>query len=418
VRTFLYMPDEPAASSTRRSCAWPPTCTRTRARPRAPGLRHQALGARADEAIDIWCSPPQRSTSRAPRSERARGHAYWTYNSGRPTRPPLLIDAPATEARAMAWALFKHDVDVYFYWHGVHWLHNRQKQGERRQDVWTNPITFDNRGQPHKTDHGYLNGDGVLFYPGEEKVHPREDRGIAGPCPRCSSRTCAAGVQDHLYLTLAAQRGQGGRRRRRPAQRGARGCSRTRADRRLRARRATRSKPRGSGWPRPSCRGAGARAMRTCRGVAALAGALAPPPVPTRSCRPRLLVAERDAFSGIPALKARYATGARPSDDGPGWALSYLLTGDEAFARARSRRCREGSCQQASPPASTSTTCGGAGVRLALRLRLLRRRAQGPRGHGARGRRRAHARAAVPRRPAQASYHNHTARELRSPCSR
>ena len=49
--------------------------------------------------------------------------------------------------------------------------------------------------------------------------------------------------------------------------------------------------------------------------------------------RPRLLIAERDAFSGLPALKARYAAGARPSDDGPGWALSYVLTGDESFAR-------------------------------------------------------------------------------------
>ena len=81
----------------------------------------------------------------------------------------------------MAWAAFKHDIDVYFFWHGVHWQHNRQKQGERQQNVWANPITFDNRGQPNKTDHGYLNGDGVLFYPGEEKVHPEEDRGIAGP---------------------------------------------------------------------------------------------------------------------------------------------------------------------------------------------------------------------------------------------
>ena len=49
--------------------------------------------------------------------------------------------------------------------------------------------------------------------------------------------------------------------------------------------------------------------------------------------RPRLLIAERDAFSGIPALKVRYAAGARPSDDGPGWALSYVLTGDDSFAR-------------------------------------------------------------------------------------
>ena len=49
--------------------------------------------------------------------------------------------------------------------------------------------------------------------------------------------------------------------------------------------------------------------------------------------RPRMLLAQTDPFSGIPALKARYAAGARPSDDPLGWALTYVLTGDESFAR-------------------------------------------------------------------------------------
>jgi hypothetical protein len=49
--------------------------------------------------------------------------------------------------------------------------------------------------------------------------------------------------------------------------------------------------------------------------------------------RPRLLVSERDPFSGLDALRARYAKGARPPDDMPGWALTYVLTGDESFAR-------------------------------------------------------------------------------------
>ncbi|HEY3121130.1 MAG TPA: hypothetical protein VGL15_10945, partial [Vicinamibacteria bacterium] len=104
---------------------------------------------------------------------------------------------------------FKHDIDVYFYWHGVHWLHNSQKQGERKQNVWTNPITFDNRGQPHKRDHGYINGDGVLLYPGEEKVHPEEDRGLTGPVSTVQLANLRRGLQDHQYLTLARARGLG-----------------------------------------------------------------------------------------------------------------------------------------------------------------------------------------------------------------
>ena len=49
--------------------------------------------------------------------------------------------------------------------------------------------------------------------------------------------------------------------------------------------------------------------------------------------RPRLLIGEHDPFTGLTTLRARYAAGARPSDDIAGWALSYLLTNDESFAR-------------------------------------------------------------------------------------
>jgi hypothetical protein len=49
--------------------------------------------------------------------------------------------------------------------------------------------------------------------------------------------------------------------------------------------------------------------------------------------RPRMLIAEKDPFSSLAMLKARYAKGARPSDDLAGWALSYVVTGDESFAR-------------------------------------------------------------------------------------
>ena len=44
-------------------------------------------------------------------------------------------------------------------------------------------------------------------------------------------------------------------------------------------------------------------------------------------------MAERDPFAGLPALKARWAAGERPSEDLPGLALSWLLSGDETFAR-------------------------------------------------------------------------------------
>jgi len=70
--------------------------------------------------------------------------------------------------------------------------------------------------------------------------------------------------------------------------------------------------------------------------IAGLGSAIARTPEAARAggpARPRLLIADRDPFSGLPALRARWAAGERPSDDLPGWALSYVLSGDEAFAR-------------------------------------------------------------------------------------
>ena len=206
--TFLYMPDEP------RPPQFPEILLlagNVHSNPgpggRLPTFVTKQWVAPLDEAIDIWCAGPQEYDIARAGQERARGRRYWTYNGGRPAAGAMTIDAPATDPRATIWGCFKHDVDTYFYWHGDHWRHNSQKQGERNQDVWANPITFDNRGQPNKEDFGTLNGDGVLFYPGEEKLHPAEDRGIAGPVSTIQLASFRRGLQDHQYLTLARKAG-------------------------------------------------------------------------------------------------------------------------------------------------------------------------------------------------------------------
>src|SRR5437868_14630936 len=57
--------------------------------------------------------------------------------------------------------------------------------------------------------------------------------------------------------------------------------------------------------------------------------------------RPRMLIGERDPLTGYNVLRARYDAGARPPDDIDGWALSYLLTGDETFAKRAVQQIRE-----------------------------------------------------------------------------
>ncbi len=204
--TFLYMPDEPGPSEFERIRK---IARNVHSNP-GPGRKLPVFVTRRytkelDEAIDIWDSGPQGYDIPRALQERARGRDYWIYNGGRPHAGAIIIDAPATDPRATIWACFKHGINVYFYWHGVHWRHNSQKQGRREQNVWANPITFDNRGQAGKpvNDHGYINGDGVLIYPGEDRLHPEEDRSIRGPISTFQLANFRRGLQDHQYLTLA-----------------------------------------------------------------------------------------------------------------------------------------------------------------------------------------------------------------------
>ena len=204
--TFLYLPDEPGPSQYNYIRQLAENVHSNPGPGKAlPTFITKHYVKELDGAIDIWDTGPLGYDIKRAEEERARGRKYWIYNGGRPAAGAIVIDSPATDARATIWACFKHGVDNYFFWNGVHWQHNRQKVGERKQNVWANPITFDNRGQPNKPikDQGYINGDGVLMYPGEEKLHQDQDRGIGGPISTIQLANLRRGLQDHQYLTLA-----------------------------------------------------------------------------------------------------------------------------------------------------------------------------------------------------------------------
>ncbi|MBE3073196.1 MAG: DUF4091 domain-containing protein [Acidobacteria bacterium] len=208
--TFLYVPDEPPPAQYPRIRA---IADNVHSNP-GPGRRLKIFATKEyvpelDGAVDIWCAAPQMYDIARAKSERGRGREYWTYNGSRPYLGIVAIDAPAADPRSVMWAAFKEGIPTFFSWHSVHWRHNSQKQGERNQNVWANPITFDNRGQPGKSDTGYAYGDGVLIYPGEDRLHPEEDRGIAGPISTIQLANYRRGLQDHLYLTLARKAGLG-----------------------------------------------------------------------------------------------------------------------------------------------------------------------------------------------------------------
>jgi hypothetical protein len=208
--TFLYLPDEPSDEQFPEIRA---LVSELRANP-GPGKKlptfvtHPATKG-LDGAADIWCAVARHFDNDQIAAQRAAGRQTWLYNGGRPNAPALVIDAPPSDARVIGWMAFKADVPGYFYWHAVHWQHNHSKKvGDRKQDVWANPITFDSRNQSGRGE--FANGDGVLLYPGTEVLHPDQDRGIAGPISTMQLANLRRGLQDHMYLTLVRQRGQDG----------------------------------------------------------------------------------------------------------------------------------------------------------------------------------------------------------------
>jgi hypothetical protein len=208
--TFLYAPDEPRAPEYPRIIRLAENIHSNPGPGRTlPIFVTSTYVEPLDAAIDIWCSGPRGFRLDRVAAERARGREYWFYNGGRPAGGAITIDAPATDARATIWAAFKHDVRVYFYWHSVHWRHNSQKVGERNQNVWADTITFDNRKEANRSpdDSGYIHGDGVLIYPGEERLHPDQDRAVPGPIATIQLANFRRGLQDHQYLTLARRMG-------------------------------------------------------------------------------------------------------------------------------------------------------------------------------------------------------------------
>ena len=161
-----------------------------------------------DGAIDIWCAAPQLYDLARAKSERAGGREYWTYNGSRPYLGVVAIEAPAADPRSIMWASFKEDIPtVLLRGTACTGGTTRRSRASATRTSGRNPITFDNRGQPHKEDTGFSYGDGVLIYPGEDRLHPEEDRGIAGPISTVNLANYRRGLQDHLYLTLARRAG-------------------------------------------------------------------------------------------------------------------------------------------------------------------------------------------------------------------
>lgn len=133
---------------------------------------------------------------------------FWMYNGKRPSSGSFMVDDDGVALRENPWGAYKKGIDRWFYWESTYY--NDYQGGRGQTNVFQNAQTFgatptwDNvRGM---TSGNYANGDGVLFYPGTDRVFTSDSHGLNGPIASLRLKHWRRGLQDVDYLTLASKK--------------------------------------------------------------------------------------------------------------------------------------------------------------------------------------------------------------------
>ena len=156
-------------------------------------------------SIDIWCMQSPWYDPGVIAAARARGEKAWVYAGNRPQTPMDVMDEYGVAMRLKPWIAYKCDVRRWFTWESSHWYANRNEvPNDAPKNVFADPLTFYCGGPG-----GYGNGDGTMFYPGEDNVFPDQDREFPGPMSSIRMKMYRRGVQDYEYMWLATRNGYG-----------------------------------------------------------------------------------------------------------------------------------------------------------------------------------------------------------------
>jgi hypothetical protein len=132
---------------------------------------------------------------------------FYMYNGKRPASGSFMTDDDGTALREVPWGAYKKGVDRWFYWESTYY--NDFQGGRGQIDVMNQAQTFGAAATTDaslgQTSGNYANGDGVLFYPGTDKVFPSSSYGLDGPIASMRLKEWRRGIQDIDYVTLASK---------------------------------------------------------------------------------------------------------------------------------------------------------------------------------------------------------------------
>lgn len=135
----------------------------------------------------------------------ARGSKVMLYNGKRPASPSYATEDEGVALRIIPWIQHKKKIHRWFFWEGTYY--NNYQAGAGQTNVWRQAKTFGATqsidAAKGETGWNYCNGDGVLFYPGIDKVFPAESLGMEGPAVSYRLKMWRRGIQDVDYIAQA-----------------------------------------------------------------------------------------------------------------------------------------------------------------------------------------------------------------------
>jgi hypothetical protein len=132
--------------------------------------------------------------------------SFYLYNGRRPGSGTFAIEDEGVALRELAWGQYKRGISRWFFWNATYY--NDSLNGRGPTNVFTTAQTFGAKPS-YDSRYGTMagnsgNGDGVLFYPGTDKVFPAESFNLAGPIASLRLKYWRRGIQDVDYIALAA----------------------------------------------------------------------------------------------------------------------------------------------------------------------------------------------------------------------
>lgn len=140
--------------------------------------------------------------------QKSEGKKFFLYNGKRPSQGSFATEDDGVALRQLPWAQYKKGIDRWFFWESTYY--NNYQGGQGETNVFQKAQTFGSFSGTDailgQTGWNYSNGDGVLFYPGTDKIFPGDSYDVLGPFVSLRLKTWRRGIQDVDYLALAHEK--------------------------------------------------------------------------------------------------------------------------------------------------------------------------------------------------------------------